>query len=133
MQGVHRERAARFLAPARVADSQPAKQGGRNKRVSRKPPGDRFRKLTGLNAIGRQCIVTGNRTTAVHHDKRCGDFSSGILAGLMMDVTVEFRNARVESGPVVSRAEGLYPVLNTRRGSRERLAAGPGRGRAGSE
>jgi hypothetical protein len=115
VQGIHQEKAAEVLAPAPTADGQPAEQGGRKKRIAREPPGDGFRQLTELNATSRESIVTENRTAAVEHDERCGDFPPGILAGPMMDVTVEFRNARVESGPVVSSAEGLDPILKMRR------------------
>ena len=114
VQGIHQEKATEVLAPAGTADGQAAEQGGRKKRIARKPPGDGFRQLTELNAVSRESIVAENRATAVEHDERRGDFSSGILAGLMMDVAVEFRNARVESGPVVRSAEGLDVKLKTR-------------------
>jgi hypothetical protein len=119
VQGIHQEKATELLVPAPTADGHPAEQGGRKKRIARKPPGDGVRQLPELNAISRESIVTENRTTACDHDERCGDFSSGILAGLMMDVTVEFRNARVERCPVVRIAEGHHPVLKmTRSGHR---------------
>src|SRR5580700_9365795 len=66
-------------------------------------------------------MVSGDRTATVNHDEGCGDLSSGILAGLMMEVVIEFRNARVEGGTVVRSPELLYPVLKTRR-VRHRLA-----------
>src|SRR5665647_503749 len=115
VQGIHQEKPTEVSTPARAADGQPAEQGGWKKRIARKLPGDGFRQFTEQNTVSREGIVTENRATAVDHDKRCGDFSSGILAGLTMDVVVEFQNARVESGPVVRSAEGLHPIPKMRR------------------
>jgi hypothetical protein len=93
MQRIHQEKATEVSAPARTADRQPAKQGGRKKRIPWKLPDDRLRQLTELNAIGRECVITENRTTGVDHHERCGNHSPGILASLKTDVAVEFRHA----------------------------------------
>jgi hypothetical protein len=93
MQRIHQEKATEVSAPARTADRQPAKQGGRKKRIPWKLPDDRLRQLTELNAIGRECVITENRTTGVDHHERCGNLSPGILASLKTDVAVEFRHA----------------------------------------
>ena len=93
VQGIHQEKATEVLAPARTADCQSPEQGGRKTRIARKPLGNGFRQFTEQNAISRERIVAVHRTPAINHDEGSGDFSSSILAGLMMDVAVEFRNA----------------------------------------
>jgi len=114
VESVHQKKSSEALSTARAADSQPAQAGCRQKRVAGKLLGYGLRKLAEPDAVCRQRVVAHQSPLRVNKHEWCSDLSSGILPGLLVEVSVEFRNARMKAGTVLIRAECFYPIPRTK-------------------
>ena len=97
-----------MLAAARNAKS--SQQCCWKKRVAREILCDGFGKLPEPDGVCGQRVVAHHGSARVNEHEWRGDSSSGILPGLLVEVAVEFWNAAVKTGAVVTGSERFYPI-----------------------
>ena len=88
-------------------NSQSPHECGRQEGIAGKLPGKRRRHFPEANRIGRERVIAQDGATGIDHHKGRGDFAFGILAGLMMEVLVQFGNAAVKVCTVVGGPESF--------------------------
>ena len=72
-------------------------------------PRHRFRQFPKQHGVGRKSVIAQDLAVLVHRHKRCGDHSFGVLSGLLVEIIVEIRDARMERRPILS-GEPFYVV-----------------------
>jgi hypothetical protein len=94
-----------------LADRQSPQESRRKERIPGELLGDSVRQLSRINAIGRERIVAHDGAALVDHHKRRGDSASCVLAGLVVEIIVQFRHAAAERDAIMGRPEWFYAIV----------------------
>ena len=106
-EGVEQKKLADALAAKTAVHRQPPEERRGDERIARQLPGGIRRKTGKIHGVRGQSVEAGNGCAIGRDDENGGDLLRGVLAGLLLQVTVERFNAAGELGTIVPFAKRL--------------------------
>jgi hypothetical protein len=82
------------------ADRQSSQKSGRKQRIPRQFFAEILRQIGQANGIGGERVVAQNRSGFFDHDERRCNSALRVLAGLVKEVPIEFRDTARKASPI---------------------------------